>query len=99
MVGIALDAEGIAPAKLYYEKFGVTFPALVDPNYATGFGAVPQTFSVDEYGVVQSLRDWENRLKPADQLESVTDDVRSPVTLPRQSLAPASVAILVSAHT
>lgn len=99
VVGIALDAEGIAPAKLYYEKFGVTFPALVDPNYATGFGAVPQTFFVDEYGVVQSLRNWEKRLKPADQLESVTDDVRSQWTLPGQRLDPASIARLVAAHT
>ena len=99
MVGIALDAEGIAPAKLYYERFGVTFPALVDPNYATGFGAVPQTFFVDEHGVVQSLRNWEERLKPADQLESVTDDVRSQWTLPGQRLDPASMARLVAAHT
>lgn len=55
VVGIALDAEGIAPAKLYYERFGVTFPALVDPNYVTGFGAVPKTFLVDEHGVVREL--------------------------------------------
>ena len=99
VVGIALDAEGIAPAKLYYERFDVTFPALVDPNYATGFGAVPQTFFVDERGVVQSLRNWEKRLKPADQLESVTDDVRSQWTLPGQRLDPASIARLVAAHT
>ena len=57
VVGLALDAEGIAPAKLYYEKFGVTFPSLVDPDYATGFGAVPKTFFVDElFGCV--LRGW-----------------------------------------
>ena len=35
VVGIALDAEGIAPAKRYYQKHRVTFPALVDPNYST----------------------------------------------------------------
>jgi len=99
VVGIALDAEGIAPAKLYYDRFGVTFPALVDPNYATGFGAVPKTFFVDEHGVVQSLRNWEERLKPADQLKSVTDDIRRQWTLPGRRLDPASMAKLVAAHT
>ena len=63
IVGLALDVEGVEPAKRYYEKFGVTFPSLVDPNYATRFGAVPKTFFVDELGVVQSARSWERRLK------------------------------------
>ena len=36
VVGLALDAEGIAPAQnATMKKHGVTFPALVDPNYAT----------------------------------------------------------------
>lgn len=82
MVGIALDAEGIAPAKLYYDRFGVTFPALVDSNYATGFGAVPKTFFVNELGVVQPLKDWQDRLTPVDQLEPVTDEVRAQWTRP-----------------
>lgn len=99
VVGIALDAEGIAPAKLYYERFGVTFPALVDPNYATGFGAVPKTFFVNEHGVVQSLENWEQRLKPADQLQPVTGDVRNQWTQPGRRLDPASIARLVAAHT
>ena len=64
VVGLALDAEGIAPAKLYYEKFGVEFPSLVDPNYATQFGVIPKTFFVNEHGVVQDLRNWESRLSP-----------------------------------
>ena len=93
-----MDAEGIAPAKLYYEKFGVTFPALVDPNYATGFGAVPKTFFVDEHGVVQELQDWEQRLKPADQLKPVTPKISAQWTKPGHRLDPALVANLVSRH-
>ena len=98
VVGLALDAEGIAPAKLYYEKFGVTFPALVDPNYATGFGAVPKTFFVDEHGIVQELRDWEERLKPADQLKPVTAEIGARWTKPGLRLDPSQVATLVDRH-
>ena len=98
VVGLALDAEGIAPAKLYYEKFGVTFPALVDPNYATRFGAVPKTFFVNEHGVVQELRDWEKRLKPADQLKPVSAEIRARWTKPGQRLDPSQVATLVFRH-
>jgi hypothetical protein len=76
VVGIALDAEGIGPAKRYYDHFGVEFPSLVDPNYATGFAAVPKTFFVDEHGVVQSLDDWEQRLRPQNNLKPVSDAVR-----------------------
>lgn len=76
VVGLALDAEGIAPAKLYYEKYGVKFPSLVDPNYATQFGAVPKTFFVNEHGVVLSLRNWERHLPKADEVLSVSDEVR-----------------------
>ncbi|HRX81162.1 MAG TPA: TlpA disulfide reductase family protein, partial [Pirellulaceae bacterium] len=72
IVGLALDAEGVAPAKLYYEKFGVTFPALVDPDYATQFGAVPKTFFVDEQGVVLELKDWEGQLARLGPLRPVT---------------------------
>lgn len=98
VVGIALDAEGIAPAKLYYEKHGVTFPALVDPNYATRFGAVPKTFFINEHGVVQELRGWQQRLKPAAELKPVTKEVRSQWSQPRQRLDPAAIAALVSRH-
>lgn len=77
MVGIALDAEGVAPAKRYYERFGVKFPALVDPNYATGFEAVPKTFFVDEHGIVQDLKNWEKRIRPKSKLRPVPDKVRS----------------------
>lgn len=69
-----MDVEGIPPAKLYYDEHGVTFPALVDPNYATQFGAVPKTFFVNEHGVVQQLKGWEKHLdKP---VRPVTDAVR-----------------------
>ena len=98
VVGIALDAEGIAPAKLYYEKFGVTFPALVDPNYATGFQAVPKTFFVNEHGVVQPLEDWEQHLRPSDQLDPVSEAVRRQWTDSTARLEAAEVARLARAH-
>ncbi len=98
VVGIALDVEGIAPAKLYYQEFGVTFPALVDPNYATEFGAVPKTFFVNEHGVVQELANWQQRLKPASQLKPVTDEIRGQWTQPGQRLDSASIANLVEKH-
>ena len=99
MVGIALDSEGVGPAKRYYEKFDVSFPALVDSNYATGFGAVPKTFFIDEHGVVAELRDWENRIKPADQLRPVTEQVRSQWTRPDKRLDPANIAALALKHS
>ncbi|MBC8289341.1 MAG: TlpA family protein disulfide reductase [Planctomycetes bacterium] len=98
VVGLALDAEGIAPAKRYYDRFGVTFPTLVDPNYATGFGAVPKTFFVNEHGVVQSLRGWEAQLVPAPKLAEVTDEIRGQWTEPGSRLDPAEIARLVEAN-
>lgn len=77
VVGLALDAEGIAPAKLYYDKFQVTFPSLVDPDYATQFGAVPKTFFVDEFGVVQELKDWEQQLQTLGETRPVTKAIRA----------------------
>lgn len=98
VVGLALDAEGIAPAKMYYEKFGVTFPSLVDPNYATGFGAVPKTFFIDEHGVVQKLDHWEQRLNGPDDLKPVTGKIRRQWTTSGKRLDPASIAKLVREH-
>lgn len=98
VVGLALDAEGIEPARLYYEKFGVTFPALVDPNYATRFGAVPKTFFVDEHGVVQQAKNWEKRLRPADVLKPVTEEIRSQWSEPGQRLDPSTIAQLAARH-
>ena len=98
VVGLSLEVEGVAPAKLYYEKFGVTFPALVDPNYATGFGAVPKTFFVDEHGVVRKLTDWEQRLRLPSQLKPVTDRIRKRWTAPGKRLESDSIGRLVSAH-
>jgi len=98
VVGIALDAEGIEPAQRYYEKFGVTFPALVDPNYATGFEAVPKTFFVNEHGVVQPLDEWQQQLRPSDELEPVTASLRRQWTDSTARLDPAEIARLVEAH-
>ena len=98
VVGIALDAEGVAPAKLYYDKYAVTFPALVDPNYATGFEVVPHTFFVDELGVVQATKGWQERIRPADKLRPVTDAIRSQWSKPDDRLAPAAIARLAAKH-
>ncbi|MEX0704781.1 MAG: TlpA disulfide reductase family protein [Planctomycetales bacterium] len=98
VVGIALDVEGAAAAKPYYEKHGVTFPALVDPNYATGFGVVPLTFFVDEHGVVRKLAGWEERLKPAEKLRPVTDEIRGQWTEPGSRLSAAAIAELAARH-
>lgn len=98
VVGLALDAEGIAPAKRYYDRFGVTFPALVDPNYATGFGAVPKTFFVNELGVVQTLRGWEDRIVPASELAAVTNSIRSQWAQTGARLDPAEMARLVESN-
>lgn len=98
VVGLALDAEGIGPAQLYYEKFGVTFPALVDPNYATGFGAVPKTFFVDEFGVVQDLQGWEEKLSDASPLKTVSEEVRAQWTENSARLRADEIARLLDRH-
>ncbi len=98
VVGIALDAEGIGPAKRYYDHFGVKFPALVDPNYATGFGAVPKTFFINEHGVVQSLEDWEQRLRPKADLQPVSDTVRQQWANPDARLNANEIARLSQLH-
>jgi hypothetical protein len=95
VVGIALDAEGIGPAKIYYDKFGVTFPALVDPNYATAFTAVPKTFFIDERGVVQPLDKWEQKLGSSHQLTPVTEKIRSQWSPPEARFDPQTITRLV----
>lgn len=98
MVGIALDAEGIAPAKRYYKKHGVTFPALVDANYATGFGVVPRTFFVNEHGVVQPLRGWRDRLSEKYRPKPVTAAIRKQWSQPGKRTSSENIARLLSAH-
>ncbi len=98
MVGIALDVEGAAAARRYYERSGVTFHALVDPNYATGFRAVPYTFFVDEQGVMQDLRGWEKRIPPAAQLKPLTKKLSAQWTRPGVRLGPGGMAALVKRH-
>lgn len=95
VVGLALDAEGIEPARRYYKRHGVTFPALVDPNYATGFGAVPKTFFVNELGVVQQLDGWRDRVESPSKLKPATEAVRKQWTAPSDRLSPEAVAELV----
>ncbi len=97
IVGLALDIEGIAPAKRYYERFGVTFPALVDPDYATRFGAVPKTFFVDEHGVIQESRGWEQRLSELGKPRAVTDAVRAQWSEPGTRLDSEAMARLAEA--
>ena len=94
VVGLALDAEGVGPAKEYYDKFGVTFPSLVDPNYATKFGAVPKTFFVDEFGVVMSVRGWEAKLPQLGPLKPVSEEIRLQFSDSHSRLGAAAVAAL-----
>lgn len=98
MVGIALDAEGITPAKRYYKKHGVTFPALVDADYATGFGVVPRTFFVNELGVVQPLRGWRERLTKKAKLQTVTPAIRKQWSQTGKRTGAAAIARLLAAH-
>lgn len=100
IVGLALDAEGIEPAKRYYDEFGVTFPALVDPNYATKFGAVPKTFLIDEHGVVlsQKANGWEARLKSLPPLQPVTDSISKQWTPTGIRLNSSSMEALVASN-
>ena len=98
VVGLAIDAEGIAPAKLYYEKHGVTFPALVDPDYATQFGAVPKTFFVNEHGVVQESKNWQQQLSALGDTQQVTKAIRSQWSAPESRLDSAALAELVQAN-
>lgn len=98
IVAIAMDVEGVEVAKRYYQKYGVEFHALVDPNYATRFGYVPWTFFVDEHGVVQPLNGWEQRIEPATKLKPVTDKVRAKFTDPAARLSPAAINQLVKKH-
>jgi len=98
IVGLALDAEGIAPAKRYYDRFGVTFPALVDPDYATRFGAVPKTFFVDEHGVVLELENWQQRLSKLGPPRLVSKEIRAQWTDPTKRLDAVQLARLTEAN-
>lgn len=99
VVGLALDAEGISPAKRYYERFGVKFPALVDADYATRFGAVPKTFLVDERGVVVVTKDWRSRLPQLGELAPVTDATKAKWSKPGSRLDSSAILELVSAQS
>jgi hypothetical protein len=102
VVGLALDTEGIPPAKLYYDKFKVTFPALVDPNYATRFTTVPHTFFIDEHGVVRKkLRgpgDLPALLASLGKPRAVTEEVRARFSLPGKRLGEAQLTALRKQH-
>lgn len=99
VVGLALDAEGIAPAKLYYDKYNVTFPSLVDPDYATQFGAVPKTFFIDEHGVVQELKDWEKQLESLGNTKPISNSVRGQWSKPELRVDSSAIAKLAKANT
>lgn len=100
-MGLALDSEGIAPAKRYYDEFGVKFPALVDPNYATKFGAVPKTFFIDEHGVVMDSKangGWESQLARLPATRPVTDEVRNQWTSANDRFDKSSMDELIAAN-
>ena len=96
IVGIALDVQGIPPAKLYYDQHKVTFPSLVDPNYETKFGVVPKTFFVNEHGVVQPLKNWESRL--TDPVQPITEEISSQWSKQSQSDRSVAMRKLEAAH-
>lgn len=98
IVGLAMDAEGVAPAKIYYDRFGVQFPALVDPNYATKFGAVPKTFFINEHGVVLSAKNWEEQLARMESPRPVTQAVRKQFQTAEKRLDSSAIAMLAKAH-
>lgn len=98
IVGLALDAEGVGPAKTYYDRFGVKFPALVDPNYATRFGAVPKTFFINEHGVVLSEKKWEQQLAKLEAPKPVTTEIRQQFRAAEQRLDSSAVARLAKAN-
>jgi hypothetical protein len=102
VVGIALDAEGIPPAKRYYDKYGVTFPALVDPNYATRLTTVPHTYLVDEHGVVRKVLrgpdGLDKLIKPVKELRPVTDKVRAQWSEPARRLDKEAIRALMKKH-
>ncbi len=75
----------------------MTFPALVDPDYATRFGAVPKTFFIDERGVVQSARNWEQQLAKLAAVRPVSDDLRAKWTKPGARLGAAAIRKLSAA--
>lgn len=57
---------------------------------------MPKTFFIDEHGVVQSLRGWEDRLKPAAKLKPVTAKIRGQWSQPGERTDAASIARLLA---
>ena len=102
MVGLALDADGIPAAKRYYNKSKVTFPALVDPNYATRFEYVPRTFFINEHGVVQKIitrdKGWESLIQPDEKPQPVTDIIRNKWTTPGKRFDKQLIEALIQQH-
>ncbi len=97
VVGIAMDTEGVEPAKKQYDRFGVTFPALVDPNFATRFEYVPWVFFVDEHGMVRG-EDWKKEIKLMGPVKPVTESVRNQWASKGNRTSPAAVAALLLKH-
>ena len=56
-MSIAVDVQGPKIVKPYVEKFGVTYPVAVDASdifgQAFGLKAIPETFLVDEVGIIR----------------------------------------------
>ena len=56
-MSIAVDVQGPKVVRPYVEKFGVTYPVAVDASdifgQAFGLKAIPETFLVDEVGIVR----------------------------------------------
>jgi len=72
---------------------------LVDPDYATRFGAVPKTFFVDEHGVVLEVRKWRQRLPELGKTRPVTTAIRAQWSDPGARLDATELARLTEANS
>ena len=61
-------------------------------------GAVPKTFFVDEHGVVQDTRHWEQELAKLGKTKPVTNDIRSQWSASASRLDGAELASLVAGN-
>ena len=72
---------------------------MVDPDYATRFGAVPKTFFVDEHGVVLDIRNWRQRLPELGKTRPVTTEIRAQWSDPDARLGAVELARLADANS
>lgn len=96
MIGVAMDVQGVAAARPWYEKHKLTYPMLVDATNALGraigFTIIPNEFFVDEVGVFHDqLRPGELAKRLSAPLRAVPPDLRRRL---RDAVPQADLAIL-----